>query len=855
MRTNLLLKWILAPALTTIVLLLAAETSHAQDFCPGDIDMDGVVTTSDATALVPLLFIDPLSIDIDTLARADVNDDGTLSGADIAAILALDGLPCPTPPPTGTITPTPTATPMVTPTPTSTRQPTPAPTPPCDVRQISLGSTNGSLSPSDCVRLFASQSRLADVYSITAAPGTAITVALTTVAPLVGYLGVIDPAGQFSSVEGVSPIQFTVTAGKPYQILVTSKPATATQVGNYTLTLTSMPCPTPVALALGTSRAFSLDGNGTECPEPAVPSVGTQTEPSDVYTFTVTDVPTNVSVTMQQLSVDDDIFPLIALLGPDGFELVSQDNDYDCTAPTGTLECSQIHFLALQKGTYTIFATGSGGTGRYSMTVASPTCSPTALSGIPPDHPLTCSGSAVGCTGTLDGTITHTPCAAPLPSPDNADGVPEPGSPAVLYTFTAAAGDVISVQMASDDDPHLYLLGPAPSNALVAEDDTTGQPALAATLAVAGTYTIVAANNNALQPEDPALNYTLLIQKCPVRGALSLLSGRQVSGTYTTLDCIGSGNLPYRSYAFTGLRGQLVNTTMTSSDVDSFVRVIAPDGTHVENDDDLFQPDTSDARVSRYLPMDGTYFVEVSAAPAGPPVDTTTVPPPGFTLSARLCATTSAVPGQIAGTWQDADCDLAGGRRGDVYTFPAGSTPAVTTLSPPSNGCVVALLGDGTQVPADGCSANPIDIPVLGSRVHAFIVAGAETSTRGAYTVGFSRCSVSPVGFGETRHGTLSGTNCSDPDGVLADWFLIQAPANLVNFNFGMTGRISAGFPLAGLLSDLIANTSVTGTFAEDPSNMLRAGNNLGMILRVTGAAPTDRGAYDLVVDTASLRQ
>ena len=38
------------------------------------------------------------------------------------------------------------------------------------------------------------------------------------------------------------------------------------------------------------------------------------------------------------------------------------------------LLCSQIRFLALQSGTYTILATGTGGLGRYSMTVASPTC-------------------------------------------------------------------------------------------------------------------------------------------------------------------------------------------------------------------------------------------------------------------------------------------------------------------------------------------------------------------------------------------------------------------------------------------------------------------------------------------------
>ena len=853
MRTILTFKWILASALTTLALSVIAGTTHAQDFCAGDLNHDGVVTASDAVVLLPLLFMDPLTLDIDTLMRADVNDDGLLSGADIAAILALDGFPCPTPLPTSTDAPTPTATPMVTPTSTSPRPPTPTPTPVCDVHQISLGSTNGTLSVTDCLQRFGTQSRLTDVYSITATPGTAITVELTAVTPLVGYLGVIDPGGQFEAVEGISPIQFTVTSGKPYQILVTSNPASPVQVGAYTLTLTSSPCPTPVALALGTSRAFNLDG--TECPEPGVPSVGTQTLPTDVYTFTVTDVPKNVSITMQQLSADDDIFPVMALLGPDGYELVSQDSDYDCTSATGTLACAQIHFLALQKGTYTILAAGSGGLGRYSMTVASPTCNPTVLNGIPPDHPFACSGSSSGCTGTLDGNTTHTPCAAPLASPDNADGVPEPSSPAVLYAFTALAGDVISVQMTSDDDPHLYLLGPAPSNALVAEDDSSGAAQLAATLVVPGTYTIVAANNNALQPEDTPLNYTLLVQKCPVRGALNPLTGRQVSGTYSTLDCIGSGDLPYRSYAFTGEAGQFVTTTMTSSNVDSFVRVFAPDGSHVENDDDLFQPVTSDARVSRILPMDGTYFVEVSASPNGPPVNTSAVPPPAFTLRARLCATTPALPGQVSGTWQDADCDLAAGRRGDVYTFPAGTTPAVATLSPPNNGCVLALLGDGTQVPAGGCSTDPFDIPVLGDNLRGFIVAGADTATRGAYTLGFSRCPVSTVGFGDTRHGVLDGTNCSDPDGTRADWFLIQAPAGLVQFNLGVSGEISAGFPLAAQLSDLDSTTFTTDNFSEDPSTMFSAGTNLGVVLRVTGAAPTDRGAYDLAIDTASLRQ
>jgi hypothetical protein len=409
--------------------------------------------------------------------------------------------------------------------------------------------------------------------------------------------------------------------------------------------------------------------------------------------------------------------------------------------------------------------------------------------------------------------------------------------------------------MTSDDAPHLYLFGPAPSTAVIAEDDSSGGAALAATLPVPGTYTIVAANDNALQSDDSPVNYTLLVQKCPIRGGLNPLTGRQVSATYNAFDCMGSGDIPYRSYAFSGLAGQFVTTTMTSTNVDSFVRLLAPDGSIVENDDDPFQAVTADARVSRILPMDGTYFVEVSASPNGAPANVAAVPPLAFTLRARLCATSPAAPGQPSGSWEDADCDLADGRRGDIYTFPAGATPAVATVSPPSNGCIVALLGDGSQVPNDGCSTTPIDIPVLGTGVHGFIIAGGETSTRGAYTVGFSRCPASTVGFGDVRHGVINDSSCADPDGIRADWFLMQVPAGLALFNAGVTGQVAADFPLGALLSDLGGGTAIFDGFAEDPTNMFTAGNSLVAVLRVTGATPADKGAYDLSIDPAFLRQ
>jgi hypothetical protein len=294
---------------------------------------------------------------------------------------------------------------------------------------------------------------------------------------------------------------------------------------------------------------------------------------------------------------------------------------------------------------------------------------------------------------------------------------------------------------------------------------------------------------------------------------------------------------------------------MASATVDSFIRLFGPDGSRVENDNDLFEPQSSDARVNRVLPIDGTYVVEVSAAPDGSGVNPAATPPPAFTVRARTCQTTAAAPGVVNGTWQDADCDLTGGRKVDVYTLAAGATPEAVTLSPPSNGCVVALLATGVQAPLDGCSGAAIDVPVLANAVQGFMVAGEETATRGAYALGFSRCAATAIGYGEVHNGALDGTDCADADGVRADWFVIQAPASLVQFNFGLTGHLGASFPLAAVLTDQAGAAAVASVFTEDASVMFSFGSNVAAVLRVTGATASDQGTYSLTFDPASRRQ
>ena len=892
MRNHLIDRLSVVAILIVCFLVHCEVPGSAQQVCRGDVDGDGIVTAADVEALMPFLFdteIDPL-----TAQRADANADGIITGADLAAILRLDGVSCAsptpsstptgdTPTPTVTRTPSLTTTPSLTPTPltptlTFTPRPTATPTQVCISQVLPFGTTDGELTLGDCQRGFDVVVRHTDVYTLVGTPGQAITVDVTstsTAAPIVPFVAVIDADGQFYRVDGLPPIQFVVTSPRAYQILVTSSPTVDEQLGPYRVTVTTMACPTPVALTIPTSRAAALDG--TECAAPGAPTTKTRLNLADIYTFAVTQVPTNVSIVIRQLIQNSDMDPAFSLLGPDGTQVVTPDQDDD-SAPGGFGVDAQARFLALQPGTYTIITTGNGcdpskPTARcqYSLNLTSPPCTATPLSNIPQDSPLNCAGSDVGCQGMLYGDTSRTTCAAPLPIPKISDGVPEPNSAADLYTFAAQTGDVISVEMDSDDDAHVFLLGPASAgNPLVAEDDDSGSPLkrsdsqLAATLALPGTYTMIATNNNALlppsPPDDPVgdiVNYRLFVQKCPTRAVLSLPGS--ITRQFHSLDCLGFGNIPFRTYVMGGTAGQFVSIAMSSADLDAFVRVFAPDGTQVSNDNDLFDGFTSNARVNRILPLDGSYIIEVSSSLSQGAPDLTVSPPPAFTLQARTCATTAVAPGTVSGTFQDSDCELAPGRKYDVYTFagPLGPTPAprVASLLPPSNGCVVALLSEGPQTPASGCSRDLVDVPVVQNGKYGFIIAASDDQTRGAYTARFNSCPVTSLGYDDVQVATLMANDCAAANGAPADWFLLRAGANLVRFNDGISGRILATFPVAGTITDVLGTQHVIGAFTDDSLLMFPFKDTLASLIRISGDTPAALGSYTVQIDPAQFQQ
>jgi hypothetical protein len=885
--------WFLTTGVAAILVATLLRIGAAQSPCPGDVNQDGQITAADAVALEPLLYR-AADLDAMTFGRADANQDGVVGAADVIAILQSNGALCeggtstPTSTPTATpipsSTPTvggPTASPTATPTrtmtrtltATPTRPPTPTPTQVCMVQAASVGQTQGRLSAADCLRTIKNRTRFADVYSLSSTPRQAIRidVAATSFTP---YVVVIDAGGQFGAVEGRPPMEFVVTTTQPYEILVTSDPETAGLLGDYTLTIAERTCPAPRPPGSGT---LTVD----DCPEPATPSVGDRKLPADFYEFSIaaTEVPVTVVLEMVPAGSTSTVDASFSVIGPDGYQILYADEDGHPTPALADRGAEQVRFLVLQSGRYEVIVTGGSGLGSYVLRLSKPAgCRATPLTNIPSTSPLRVTGTLFGNMSGSNSTV----CGAPLSLPSNEDELPEPNSPANLYSFTASAGDVISVEMESDDDPHLFVIGPAScagqnpgcrTNRVVAEDDESGLLAgsaahLAATLPFSGTYTIIAANNVALLPRDPEdpsdpgerVDYQMFVQKCPVSAPLTI-GGAPVSATFDAFVCLGFGSVPFRTYTMDGTAGQFVSTAVTSADFDAAVRVFGPDGSQLSNDDDPFDPDTTNARVNRILPQTGRYIVEVSSSLEQGGIEIPAQPPPAYTLTARSCSTTAAAPGSISGSFVDGDCALPDGRRFDVYTLDRGdgsAPPEAASIRAPAQGCTLALFAEGMQVPADLCSTSVVDLPMVGSGLYGFMAVAPAPASRGGYNVGVSRCPLSRVSFGEVVNGTLSTGACAAADGAPADWYLIGAPAGRVQFlGNGVFGEIESSFPLAATLSDRfgIFPAGPTGAFADDPDLMLPLGNDLAVLLRIAGASPAASGGYVVRVSTGELRQ
>ena len=315
---------------------------------------------------------------------------------------------------------------------------------------------------------------------------------------------------------------------------------------------------------------------------------------------------TGAAGTTIQADLQSDVFDTYLILrGPDGAELAMDDDGGDGTD-------SRLHFTLPSDGLYEVLATSysSGATGPYSLQVEE-------------YHPVPLQPSTMALGEAADGRL------------EEGDAVMQSHGYVDAYDLEVGVGVDIEIVMNSRDfDTYLHLIGPT-GERLTSDDDGAGSGTdsrIQYTTQAAGRFRVLATSYGGYAQG----SYTIRSAEGfgQTNTAVELTLDEQVTGTfegssvdefapYDEFDEFGG----YGEYAYGGQNdegdrytieldaGLQVVFDMQSEAVDSYLRLLGPEGYDVSADDD--SGDGLNARLVYMIQQAGTYTVVASALSGG----------------------------------------------------------------------------------------------------------------------------------------------------------------------------------------------------------------------------------------------
>ena len=294
----------------------------------------------------------------------------------------------------------------------------------------------------------------------------------------------------------------------------------------------------------------------------------------------------------------DEIDTYLVASGSDGSEFVN-DDDPDAGGATD----SRFDVMIPASGSMAIAATSysPGEKGAYTL-LAEP------FAGSRAGNVVAVNNGAVSLGEEVEGVL--------LPAGEDTGQRVEAG-----YVLQATADQVVDISLSSSEfDPVLRIEGP--NGFRIENDDDPGTRTLdsriRATLPDTGTYRLVVTS----YAQDARGGFVLSTGK--PTGALgpaaettrAIALGDKVYGALATGDeSFETGELT-DLYRFEGQRGQRLDITMESAEIDTYLLLYLPDGNEVRNDDGAGMEDTN-SRISITLPQDGTYEIAASSYAVG----------------------------------------------------------------------------------------------------------------------------------------------------------------------------------------------------------------------------------------------
>jgi hypothetical protein len=193
------------------------------------------------------------------------------------------------------------------------------------------------------------------------------------------------------------------------------------------------------------------------------------------------------------------------------------------------------------------------------------------------------------------------------------------GEYADVFEFEGRPGQQLQLDLTSTAfDTYVILKDPAGGQSENDDADRPGHSAIESNLSESGTYRVLVTSYEVGETGDYELSIDLggaAATTSPGRDVATLAIGGRTTGTLAQGDGqIGSGE--FRDlYVFDGSAGQSVVVDMASSDFDTYLHLVTPNGESIENDD--HEGSTSQSHIELTLQDSGRYRILATSYEAG----------------------------------------------------------------------------------------------------------------------------------------------------------------------------------------------------------------------------------------------
>jgi hypothetical protein len=362
--------------------------------------------------------------------------------------------------------------------------------------------------------------------------------------------------------------------------------------------------------------------------------------------------------------------------------------------------------------------------------------------------------------------------------------------------------------------------------------------------------------------------------------------GQTINGTLANGDCLNpvenDGSL-VDEYTFNGTAGQQIAVSMSSTQFDTVLYLLRPDGTVLEANDDI-NPNTNPPNTNSRVPVTG--FITLPTSGVYSILANSFAPESRGAYSVTLtagatCSSTPIAFGQTrTGSLSSGDCTNPvddDGTLVDFYTFTGTAGQQISiTMSAASGSSVNPYLylllpnGDLLAEDNDGGGGTTARIPqstgfgrLPMSGTYTIVANTVATNQTGNYNLTLTQganCVSTPIGFNATTNASLANGDCRLlEDGSFLDAYTFSGTAGqqiVISMTSSTTGLVPVLFLLSPtgtvLAIDANANSSNSARIPAGSGSFSLPANGTYTIL-ANSFAPGQTGNYSLrVVDPAA---